>query len=484
MDLDIKLMPKFWRFKQDMRRTLADRRLRPGDRLPGVRELAKVYRLSVGTVRKALGDLCDEGLLTRRQGSGTFVRDAAPPGEQDLPSPAGGARQPAAGVRRAGGGPASRPGAIAFCAASMSEDLAQVWRQCVAAFEKRNPNASVHLVEDALSTMESASLSEIDVIETGGMLSDVHLRFAAADLGVFDAPQPASSSRQAPVYMAPLHVRVPCLLCNLDLLRTLGLAPPDYVDVRGQMAFFEALLKRMRQPRGSGTTLSCNIVPFDYLGGLTHDLVAGLLGGEAPSIGADRLDIVTTAIRLKEIFMHDRTPYDYNDAHYFLEGRAPVFPAWDYTAAEYKRRKTPFALGVHPFFSADNTIVSNAMGLMMNAETQAPVECMRFIRFMQSEEAQTIMKAGGLIPSNGMDMADVVWPRARYRPEQLKAWTERIRPRLPPTQEERYLVISVIDSELFAASDARSYLNSVWAMGKGYTRFLKHQAERAAAKNR
>lgn len=44
-------------------------------RLPPERQLAQRYRVSRGTVREAIGTLVARGLLTRRQGSGTFIND-------------------------------------------------------------------------------------------------------------------------------------------------------------------------------------------------------------------------------------------------------------------------------------------------------------------------------------------------------------------------------------------------------------------------
>lgn len=46
---------------------------RPGDRLPAEIELAGATGLSMGTVQRALRDLTDEGVVRRRQGSGSFV---------------------------------------------------------------------------------------------------------------------------------------------------------------------------------------------------------------------------------------------------------------------------------------------------------------------------------------------------------------------------------------------------------------------------
>lgn len=46
---------------------------RPGEAIPSEVELATRYRVSQGTVRKAIDELASENLLLRRQGKGTFV---------------------------------------------------------------------------------------------------------------------------------------------------------------------------------------------------------------------------------------------------------------------------------------------------------------------------------------------------------------------------------------------------------------------------
>ena len=53
-----------------------DRRWTPDEAIPAESGLAEAYGVSLGTMRKALQQLVDEGLLERHQGSGTFVRRA------------------------------------------------------------------------------------------------------------------------------------------------------------------------------------------------------------------------------------------------------------------------------------------------------------------------------------------------------------------------------------------------------------------------
>ncbi len=62
---------------EQLRRQLADLiaagRLRPGDRLPPLRQLAGDLGLAVGTVARTYRELEQEGLLTSRRGGGTRV---------------------------------------------------------------------------------------------------------------------------------------------------------------------------------------------------------------------------------------------------------------------------------------------------------------------------------------------------------------------------------------------------------------------------
>ena len=46
---------------------------RPGEAIPSEMDLASRYKVSQGTVRKAIDELATENLVFRRQGKGTFV---------------------------------------------------------------------------------------------------------------------------------------------------------------------------------------------------------------------------------------------------------------------------------------------------------------------------------------------------------------------------------------------------------------------------
>jgi GntR family transcriptional regulator len=51
---------------------------KPGESIPSEMDLAARYRVSQGTVRKAIDELAAENLVVRKQGKGTFVATRTP----------------------------------------------------------------------------------------------------------------------------------------------------------------------------------------------------------------------------------------------------------------------------------------------------------------------------------------------------------------------------------------------------------------------
>lgn len=68
-----------------MRERIRDGEFVAGDRLPGHRELAQSYSVSVGSVREAVSMLISEGLIEARASRGTFVATTRPGTEGDQP---------------------------------------------------------------------------------------------------------------------------------------------------------------------------------------------------------------------------------------------------------------------------------------------------------------------------------------------------------------------------------------------------------------
>ena len=72
-------LPLFAQIVRQFRQAMAEGRLRPGDQLPTVRDLAVELLVNPNTVAKAYQELEKAGSIVARRGAGTFVADGASP---------------------------------------------------------------------------------------------------------------------------------------------------------------------------------------------------------------------------------------------------------------------------------------------------------------------------------------------------------------------------------------------------------------------
>ena len=107
--------PLYLQLQELIRNAIGEKLLVQGNAIPAERDLAIEYDVSRITVRKAIGGLVEEGLLTRRRGAGTFVAGRVEKSfsklssfsERSVSGALGGGAGPLAGVVA---GPASLPG--------------------------------------------------------------------------------------------------------------------------------------------------------------------------------------------------------------------------------------------------------------------------------------------------------------------------------------------------------------------------------------
>lgn len=68
-------IPLYYQLKETLKEAIQQGELKPGEKIPSERELEETYGVSRMTARRALVELCNEGLVYREQGRGTFVTD-------------------------------------------------------------------------------------------------------------------------------------------------------------------------------------------------------------------------------------------------------------------------------------------------------------------------------------------------------------------------------------------------------------------------
>ncbi|MDR3436860.1 GntR family transcriptional regulator [Telmatospirillum sp.] len=67
-------LPLYQRLRDEIAAKIATHEWRPGEAIPTEAELAVAHNVAIGTVRKAIQTLAEDGLVERFQGRGTFVR--------------------------------------------------------------------------------------------------------------------------------------------------------------------------------------------------------------------------------------------------------------------------------------------------------------------------------------------------------------------------------------------------------------------------
>lgn len=77
-------VPIYVQLVEQVQQFVTSGRLKPGDQLPTVRELASELRVNFNTVARAYRMLDDAGLISTQQGRGTYILDAAVNGVNDL----------------------------------------------------------------------------------------------------------------------------------------------------------------------------------------------------------------------------------------------------------------------------------------------------------------------------------------------------------------------------------------------------------------
>lgn len=68
-------LPRYYQIQQNIIELIEANLLRAGDALPSERELSEIYAVNRMTLRQAVNELCNQGVLRRQHGVGTFVTE-------------------------------------------------------------------------------------------------------------------------------------------------------------------------------------------------------------------------------------------------------------------------------------------------------------------------------------------------------------------------------------------------------------------------
>ncbi|WLR51655.1 GntR family transcriptional regulator [Bacillus tianshenii] len=66
-------LPLYYQLKELLKKEIDSGKLKPGEMIPSEREFVEMFEISRPTVRQAINELVNEGVLNRKKGLGTFV---------------------------------------------------------------------------------------------------------------------------------------------------------------------------------------------------------------------------------------------------------------------------------------------------------------------------------------------------------------------------------------------------------------------------
>ena len=69
------MIPKYEAIAADIRRSIEDGTLKPGDKLPSIRNLSNELNINVNTIKRAFSELEHDGITFSAQGRGVFVSE-------------------------------------------------------------------------------------------------------------------------------------------------------------------------------------------------------------------------------------------------------------------------------------------------------------------------------------------------------------------------------------------------------------------------
>lgn len=73
--MKVKANPKYRQLKEILRKEIDEGKLKVGDRILSEEKIAERHGVSLGTVRQAMAELVNEGLIYKEQGKGTFIAE-------------------------------------------------------------------------------------------------------------------------------------------------------------------------------------------------------------------------------------------------------------------------------------------------------------------------------------------------------------------------------------------------------------------------
>lgn len=383
--------------------------LKEGDRLPSERDMADLFAVSPGTIRRAFRSLEAEGVIRRSEKSGTFFTGTLPEVQSAVDEPA------ASTDPELGPIPTifdARRGPLVLYARDLSNPRCKrLWQEVADAYARHSGGSEVRLVTSEAAT-ETAAITEtrpdLVLISDSGLrdLAQAEMVTARDELGdvieagdFFPLTGPASAWKGRPVGV-PVYLSAPVCLYNLSQLPagsdTDHRMPRDTFELAATVADLEA---------NSGH----DVIAVTFLHMILYQLVVdGVLRWfpgapslyefderEAAEIMAFNRRMYRRTMRFLDAEVDDRAK-TYGIWKLFADGRMLCVDTFNYALGRIPD-DLPFDIGVR-----GTSLLAGDMSLCRTSLLAMPITCLDrqraigFIRFASGPAGQEILARDGM----------------------------------------------------------------------------------------
>lgn len=401
--------------------------LKPGDKLQGEAELARIYNGSIYNVRKALSRLKKDQVVHSVPKVGVFISEqpaAVPSDPEQRGAP-----------DTAGFVPEISENTVHFLTA-FNPFLAGCWDFVAETFRERVPFASVSIdFGNAPDVMSPPDIWECS--------SPFH-KYQYEDMDAFDFSgfQDDSIALLSPKVIQFMN-SADLLLYNPGLLDKLGFPAPSWRTFDEQLDYLDAVITETGKHMDFVIpgTIQQPLMRLDhYFYKIFADIRRSHFFRMEQFIEKHEDSFRKVTAFWKKFAISHPKQAEKNLAN-FIDGKTPFFFGDSFYYGRAKQR-TDFEC--YPMLDVENRLETHASSLLLSTHTEYPVEAMRFLKHLQSSPVQRRFAERGLLPLRKQDFDSLPFTHGRELFDTVQDASFFFH-----SQEEQYIGMNIINIELW-----------------------------------
>lgn len=417
----------------------AVRGLPPEVPLPSFRQMAQALMTTPVTLHRAVAQLVRDGVLTARERSGIYTASV---GEAETVAPGMG-------------------GACCFATDSTQPHQVAFWRGVREEYRQRYPETALRILA---ATDTRARDAECDGFERNAWSPHWPEDPELLDLARFASGEFEPLGERLSVHRsALLHYRVSFLICNPELMQSLGLPLPAFQNFQAQTTYLQQVAARCREKLQ--TLPPSAVYPISLMGAYVASLLSWMREG-VPLPGVVR-EALQAMVEQSRCFQYHHAREDHLER--FLSGELPLLAGHSGHLWQLRTQSPDLPLHLYPVLAADGGLVLQPLLAAVNRASRQPLEALRVISLLAEEDRYAYEQCG--IPASRQVHDIAGCPLSGRALTQL---AEQSMPLCPPDQHEHYLIFNVFSGALWRVLEGRRPVEDLLPLARETARSYLH----------